>query len=68
MQRQIATVVRSWVTDNVPNELFEEGKKVTELYSKEKTQTDFLEYLSELFDNRKKELEKLITIDEKNNE
>lgn len=67
VQRQIATVVRSWVTDNVPTELFDEAKKVTELYSKENTQKDFLNYLSDLFNGRKKELEKIIEIEEKNN-
>jgi hypothetical protein len=64
VQRQIATVVRSWVTDNVPNELFEEGKKVTELYSENKTKEDFLSYLTDLFETRKGEMEKLIEHEE----
>lgn len=60
VHRQIASVVRSWITDNVPSEVAEEAKKVTELYSEEKTTKEFKDYISALLDGRRKELEALI--------
>ena len=60
LHRQIASVVRSWITDNVPQEVAEEAKKVTEKYSEERTTKEFMDYLNDLFDGRKKELEALI--------
>jgi len=60
MHRQIASVVRSWITDNVPSEVSEEAKKVTEKYSEEKTTNEFREALNAYLEGRKKELEALI--------
>ena len=60
LHRQIASVVRSWITDNVPQEIEEEAKKVTEKYSEERTTKEFMDYLNDLFNGRKKELEALI--------
>lgn len=66
LHRQIASVVRSWITDNVPPEVEEEASKVPELYSEERTKKEFCEYLTSLFNGRKKELEALIRNVEKN--
>ena len=60
VHRQIASVVRSWITDNVPQEVAEEAKKVTEKYSEERTIKEFREALGAYLDGRRKELEALI--------
>ena len=60
VHRQIASVVRSWITDNVPSEVAEEAKKVVENYTEERTTNEFTEALTAYFDGRRKELEALI--------
>ena len=60
MHRQLASVIRSWTTDSVPEEIYEEAKKANELYSEEKTTEEFTDYLTKVFDARKKELEAII--------
>ena len=67
VHRQIASVVRSWITDNVPSEVGEEAKKVVENYTEERTTKEFNEALAAYFDGRRKELEALITTFEKEN-
>ena len=62
VQRAIASVVRSWITDKVPSTLFDEAKKVNELYPFETTQKEFSEYLNGIIDNRKKEMEQLVNV------
>lgn len=62
VQRAIASVVRSWITDKVPSTLFDEAKKVNELYPFETTQKEFSEYLNGIVDNRKKEMEQLVSV------
>ena len=69
LHRQIASVVRSWTTDNVPSEIAEEAKKVTEKYSEEKTIKEFKEALTAYLNGRKKELESLIrNVEKEDNE
>lgn len=67
VHRQIASVVRSWITDNVPQEVAEEAKKVTERYSEERTVKEFRNALKSYLDGRKQELEALIRNVEKEN-
>ena len=62
VQRAIASVVRSWITDKVPSTLFDEAKKVNELYPFETTQKEFSEYLNGIIENRKKEMEQLVNV------
>ena len=62
VQRAIASVVRSWITDKVPSTLFDEAKKVNELYPFETTQKEFSEYLNGVVENRKKEMEQLVSV------
>lgn len=62
VQRAIASVVRSWITDKVPSTLFDEAKKVNELYPFETTQKEFSEYLNGIVENRKKEMEQLVNV------
>ena len=59
LHKQLASVVRSWITDKVPNVLAEEGKKVCEQFSYDKTKTELLSYVQEVLDKRKDEMEKL---------
>ena len=66
VHRQIASVVRSWITDNVPSEIAEEAKKVSNMYTEEKTKEEFLGYLTKVFEARKTELEALIKSVENN--
>lgn len=65
VQRQIATVVRSWITDNVPSEVEEEAKKVTDMFSEKKTTDAFNDYLDKIIKTRRIELEALISKTEK---
>jgi len=71
IHRQIASVVRAWITDNVPSEIDVEAKKVTDMYSEERTIKEFKNALEAYFSGRRAELESLINkveSDEKNNE
>lgn len=60
LHKQIASVVRSWITDKVPSILAEETEKVCGKYNEENTKADILGYVTELLDKRKKEMEELI--------
>ena len=60
LHKQIASVVRSWITDKVPTVLEEETKKITSDMTEENTKKDILEYVNALLDRRKKEMEELL--------
>ena len=60
LHKQIASVVRSWVTDKVPPVLAEEAKKITSEYTEERAKKEFIEYLTSVLDRRKKEMEELL--------
>jgi hypothetical protein len=60
LHKQIASVVRSWITDKVPPVLAEEAKKVTGEYTEGRTKKEFIEYLTSVLDRRKKEMEELL--------
>jgi hypothetical protein len=57
----IASVVRAWVTDNVPEEVFTAAEKSLSLYSKDATSNAWLTYIDGVLDTRKNEMESLIT-------
>ena len=61
LHKQIASVVRSWVTDKVPDILSQEAKKVYSKFSEERTKKEFLDYLNSVLKKRKKEMEELMT-------
>ena len=67
VHKQIASVVRSWITDNVPDVIYEESKKVSNMYPEDVTIKQFTDYIAGVFDSRKKELEALIRNVEKDN-
>lgn len=61
LHKQIASVVRSWITDKVPPVLAEEAKKTLEGYDRDKTKKEFIDYVTSVLERRKKEMEELLT-------
>ena len=60
LHKQVASVVRSWITDKVPTVLAEEAKKIYDEYTEDATKADILTYVTDVLDRRKKEMEELI--------
>jgi hypothetical protein len=60
LHKQIASVVRSWITDKVPSVLAETTKKVTENLTEENTKNEIIEYVKDVLGKRKKEMEDLM--------
>lgn len=60
LHKQIASVVRSWITDKVPTILAEETEKVCSEMKEENTRADIINYVTEVLDKRKKEMEELV--------
>ena len=60
LHKQLASVVRSWITDKIPGVLEEESKKVLSKFSYEETEKEFISYLHGVLDKRKAEMEELI--------
>ena len=60
LHKQLASVVRSWITDKIPGVLEEESKKVLSKFSYEETEREFISYLHGVLDKRKAEMEELI--------
>ena len=61
VQKIIASVVRSYITDNIPSKISEDAKIALSKYSYEKTEKEILEYISGILNNRKEEMSELIT-------
>lgn len=61
LHKQLASVVRSWITDNVPQVIDEEAKKVNDKFSEERTKEEFMNYFNGLLEKRKNEMKELIT-------
>ena len=68
VHKAIANVVRAWITDKVPSELYEEAYKVADEYKEEVSHKEFLSYLETVVNKRKTEMEELVNNIEKNNE
>lgn len=64
----LASIIRSWTLDKIPQELYDEPYNMIEpLYKEEKQKEDIEKvYIEDLFERRKKEFEEVIT-DLKNN-
>jgi hypothetical protein len=60
LHKQLASVVRSWITDKIPGVLEEESKKILSKFSYEETEREFISYLHGVLDKRKAEMEELI--------
>jgi len=68
LHKQLASVVRSWITDNIPTVLEDEGKKVCSKFDYEKTKGEFITYVSDTLERRANEMKELITqVKAKNN-
>lgn len=59
LHKQLASIVRGWITDNVPTVLSENAEKVNSNFSFEKTQKELLEYVQNVFEKRKQEMNEL---------
>lgn len=60
LHKQLASVVRSWITDKVPTLLEEEGEKVCAKYSYDRTKGELMTYVNDVLNRRKTEMEDLI--------
>lgn len=60
LHKQIASVVRSWITDKVPTVLAEEAAKICDRYSYGNTKDQFIRYVADVLTRRKEEMEALI--------
>ncbi|MBR6515736.1 MAG: hypothetical protein IKT40_02655 [Bacilli bacterium] len=61
LSKIIASVIRAWITDNVPSEIAEIAKEKTNTYSYEKTEKQFVEYVNNVLETRKNEMNVIIT-------
>lgn len=61
----IANVVRKWVTDTLPKDTIEVGKDVASKFNKETTERQILDFINDVLDRRKTELNNLILSIEK---
>lgn len=66
VQKQLASVIRSYITDAVPQIIYTEGKKCPENYTEDKTKTAILETVKTILERRKGDMEQLIINIEKN--
>lgn len=60
LHQQIASVVRSWVTDKIPSILAEETKKICDDMTEDNTKQDILNYVNDVLSRRKKEMEEVL--------
>lgn len=67
MHDKIATLVRGFITDNIPEAIYDGQDKVVDMYPKDNTVKQFTEYLSCVMDERKKVLLELEKIGNKQN-
>lgn len=65
MQDKIATLVRSFIVDRIPDTVYKEQERVKEMYSEENTKKQFIAYLEGIMEERKKSLKELETIGNK---
>lgn len=62
MHDKIATLVRAFITDRIPSSIYDAQSELNGLYKKENTQSQFINYLESVLNERKdalKELEKI---------
>lgn len=60
LHQQLASVIRSWITDKVPTVLAEEAEKIYSQYSKEQTRSQICGYVLDVMNKRKGELQELL--------
>ena len=57
----LASVVRAWITDNIPYEISEAVKSTITPYTQENTRKQIVDYVEGVLENRKNEMTSLIT-------
>lgn len=62
VHKMIASVIRAWVTNNVPEEIQKSADEVLTLYSKEKTSNEIVNYVKGVVERRKNEMESMISV------
>ena len=61
VHKMIASVIRAWITDSIPNEIENAANEVVSLFSKEKTKKQIVDYVNKVLNNRKIELNSMAT-------
>lgn len=61
LHKMLASVVRAWITDQVPTEISEAVEKQMGMYSCEKTKEQIVNYIDNVLETRKSEMTSLIT-------
>ena len=57
----LASVIRAWISNNVPEEINAAAQETLSRYSKDKTKEEIISYVKTVIENRKKEMEEMIT-------
>jgi len=65
VQRQLASVIRSFVTDKIPQIVYEEANKAHQPYKEDITRSGILEFVEKILNKRKSDMQELITNIEK---
>ena len=60
LPKLLAQLVRAWVTNSIPENITKEGKDIASQYTKEQTKTQIVDYVKNVIDKRKQELNNLI--------
>lgn len=68
IQDKIATLVRSFITDNIPDSIYDGQKQLDNAYPEENTRKQFTEYLEKVMGERKNTLKELELIGNKQEE
>lgn len=64
VQRQLASVIRSFITDKIPDVVYNEANKAYQPYTEGVTKQGILEFVQKTLDKRQKDMEELLnTID-----
>lgn len=66
-QEAIASAIQSFISNSVPSELYDSMKATVEKYDPKYQEEDIKRVYTEMFENRKKELEIMLSVYEKNN-
>ena len=60
LHKNIASVVRGWITDSVPDSIYENIKQIPSLYSESETKEEFLNYLNGIIENRLNDMKEIL--------
>lgn len=66
VHKMLASILRAILTDNVPDKISEDAKKMTSEYTKERTKTEMVSYIDDIVTRRRNEINSLLETVEKN--